>query len=286
MAGPTNEDLMRLADGNVSAAERERMFEELAKDADARQRYAMFTATTPDALAAPFAKIANAPVPQHLVDLIMAASKPGASTTKTASPQQPHVSREGLLADLFGRFSRLLTPQWAPAFATGLLVVGAGIGALLQSALTRQAPDTASVGPPPAVSVTLVRGRLEASGVLLRTLEKAGSGEAVVAIAGQEAPGHAEARFTFKATTHEFCRQYLAKDHGGQYFAGIACRETSGAWLVRHHVQIPKRPSPREKGLPANDPVAVLAPEVDKMMGGDVMGREEEAAALAKQWQE
>lgn len=282
MAEPTNEDLMRLADRQVTGAEEERMLEQLANDANLRQRYAVFEATGP-ALSAVFAPIANDPVPRHLVDLIMGAT-PADGSAQAASPGPLPGSREGLFADLFGRFSRLLTPQWAPAIATCLLVVGAGIGALLQSSLNSR-PETARIGPPAPIGVTLVDGRLEASGVLLRALEHAASGEVVVAIDGHEAPGNAQARLTFKAKTQEFCRQYLTKDHGDQYFAGIACREPSGEWRVRYHVQVP-RPASGGKTVLANDPQAALAAVIDKMMAGDALGRKEEADALAKRWQD
>jgi surface antigen len=208
--------------------------------------------------------VVNAPVPQRIVDAIMAADIAPAAPARATATAAP----EGLLADLFGRFSRLLTPQWAPAVATGLLVVGAGLGMLVQSALVK---------PSPAV---------EASGVLLRALDTAKSGNMVAAIAGREAPGNAETRLTFKAKSSEFCRQYVTEEPSGQYFAGVACRGPGGKWVVRHHAQIERRPSALDKTVPANDPLATLAPVISRLMAGDALGPDEEAAVIAKHWRE
>lgn len=254
---------MRLADKRVTAAEEARMREQIAQYPDARQELAMYEATSVSLLAGLHADVVNAPVPQRIVDAIMAADIAPAAparATATAAPQ-------GLLADLFGRFSRLLTPQWAPAVATGLLV-GAGLGMLVQSTLVK---------PSPAV---------EASGVLLRALDTAKSGDVVAAISGREAPGNAETRLTFKSKSNEFCRQYVTEEPGDQYFGGIACRGTGGKWVVRHHAQIARRPSTPGKTVPANDPLAMLAPVISGLMAGDALGPDEEAAAIAKRWRE
>lgn len=255
---------MRLADKRVTAAEEERMREQIAHYPDARQELAMYEATSVSVLAGLHADVVNAPVPQRIVDAIMTADIAPAAPARATTTGAP----EGLLADLFGRFSRLLTPQWAPAVATGLLVVGAGLGMLLQSALMK---------PSPAV---------EAGGVLLRALDTARSGNVVAATPGREAPGNAETRLTFKANTNEFCRQYVTEEPGGQHFAGIACREPGGKWIVRHHAQIERRPSALDKTVPANDPLATLAPVISGLMAGDALGPDEEAAAIAKQWRE
>ena len=72
----------------------------------------------------------------------------------------------------------------------------------------------------------------------------------------------------------------------GQYFAGIACRGPGGKWIVRHHAQIERRPSALGKTVPANDPLATLAPVISRLMAGDALGPDEEAAVIAKHWRE
>lgn len=250
---------MRLADRVVSASEREEMLMAIADDPQAQALLAQFEATGHQ-LAGPFAFIANAPVPQHLVDLVMNA--PAAEPKRAPrESQRAAAAREWLLG--------WLTPPRLSALAASALAVSVGIGVLLDRGST-----SIAAGP-----FKIVQGRAEADGLLKRALETAVSGEVVTPRAGQETALGAEPQLTFKSRKGIYCRQYMLEEAGPASFGGIACREPGGTWVIEDHRQLP-----RNKSVLANDPRSVFVPKIDSMISGITFGVEEEREIVKRRW--
>lgn len=260
MAGLTNEDLMRLADGHVSGSEREEMLEKLAQDPSAQARLAAF-AVAGGALAAPFAPIANAPVPRHLVELVL-----GNAALRHAS--------HPAAASWYERFLAAVSPRWVPALATGLVLAGGVAGWLLNGTIDRREP----LG-----SIAFADGRMQAQGVLARALETAASGQSVAAVAQREAAASVSLRLTFADKSGRYCRQYVLSLPNNAHYAGIGCREPDASWSVRYHVPTSPRPTADKKGVPASGDAAV-AGVIEAMSATDPLGPDDEARLLAKRW--
>ncbi|MDX2201906.1 MAG: hypothetical protein NW223_04095 [Hyphomicrobiaceae bacterium] len=265
MTAVTDEELMQFADRTLSAAEHARIAGLIAGDPIARARLIEF-AETGRSLAEPFSAILNAPVPQHLVNIVMGSSQ-GARQPSHASD-----NRASWLDQLRGA---LALPAWSPALAFGALAAGALLGWFAHENSTRRAVSDDLLA--------LKGGALVAQGKLAAALESAGSGETIqVGDAGVDA---INVRLTFQGRGRGFCRQYELAGTGGKGRAGIGCRADDGTWQVEFNAPIKLESDAKTKNKLADDSKARLEAVVTGMMDSrDALTPQEEAAAIKGGW--
>ena len=85
---------------------------------------------------------------------------------------------------------------------------------------------------------------------------------------------------TFKAKGGGYCREYEIAQAGEAQYAGLACRTGKGEWAIQ--VNVPQMA--RTAGTTVADNTKVIDPLVDRMIEGDVFGKEEEDAARSNGW--
>ena len=268
MAQVTDEELMQFADRTLSAAEHARIAGLVADDPAARARLAHFTETG-RVLSDPYSAIVNAPVPQHLVDLVMGRPVKHAARTRRVG-ETPRAS----LMEFLGNLLPLGPAVWRPAFAAAVLVAGGVIGWYAHGV---------GAGAGAGEILSLQNGRILAEGTLLTALETAASGQKVVG--SDKATASVQVRLTFRNRGQSYCRQYEITQRDGGALAGVGCRAPDGRWIVEFHAPTAVGPSASTQSVPADDAKAALAGVVDGMKDGDAFGREEEADALARKWQ-
>ncbi len=265
----TDEDLMRFADRTLSAAEDSRISKMLAEDASVRARLAAFTETG-RGLAEPFNMILNAPVPQHLVDIVV-----GTRRSKGA-----HVASGGrgrgfwrdvveTLSFGIGRGSYM----WAPVAACAVLALSVAIGWFAHG-LAGDAGSASDL-------FALRDGRLIALGSLAQVLETAQSGRAVP-ISGGSATS-IKVRLTYRTQNQGYCRQYEIVRAGSTGFAGNGCRAADGTWHLTFNA--PVDPSGKAPGFGvAGGTNAMLETIMAHTADGVSFDRETEDEVLGRKW--
>lgn len=254
---------MALADDELDPIERVRVEAIVAARPDLQARLAAFTATG-RVLAPHFRKPLDEPLPRHLVDLVMAANVPSPAT----------VSPSGILRALKLRLHVNL-PRWPSALAySAVLLLGATAGWYLNRESTGMMPST------------LDDGRVMVGGSLARSLEGTPSG-GTISMGSKENPRPAanlRIRLSFKSA-NGYCRHYELTRLGGGFSEGIACRNSDGRWELRTHASINLGSVFVEKTKPAaGNNSELLAATVDRMIEGDALTAEEEAALIARKW--
>jgi anti-sigma factor RsiW len=273
VADLSDEVLMAHADGELEPEERARVDRILVADPVTRARWAKFQATG-KTLANLVPARADDPVPQHLVDLVLASN--GASS----HPIEAYGGRSGWLrlrtaaADFFAPDRRLM---WGPALAySTVLLVGACAGWLLHDMRAR---------PKTAPTVVVQRdGRILAQGALQRALETATSGVQVDSTSGLEERAAVRIRLSFWSKHQAFCRQYdLALGSEPSRFSGVACRGNDEHWQVQVHLPVERHQPGGGKVTPAglDNPVAAF---VDRMSANNALDGPGEAAAIRNRW--
>jgi anti-sigma factor RsiW len=273
VADLSDEILMAHADGELEPEERARVDRILVADPVARAQWAKFQATG-KTLADLFPARLDEPVPQHLVDLVLA------SNGTSRLPIGAHGGRRGWLrvrtaaANLFVPERMLM---WGPALAySTVLLVGACAGWLLHSMHAR---------PEAAPTIVVQRdGRILAQGALQRALEAAASGVQVESTSVLEEPAAVRIRLSFWSKHQAFCRQYdLALGSEPSRFSGVACRGNDEHWQVQVHLPVERHQPVGGKVAPAglDNPVAAF---VDRMSANDALDGPREAAAIRNRW--
>ncbi len=266
MAALTDEILMAYADGELDGEGRALVEAHLEWDTDAKWRLEAFRSTG-EALAHLYQQPMYEPVPRQLTDFVMQYGRQQPARAKRVQPKASFVS-----------WLEKFLPQpvaWQLAAAsTAALVIGLSAGWFLHGT------DGASTGDQ---LVAFEGGRIYASDALSRVLEQepsrhdarisGGAGEAVVM----------RASLTFKDKNQRYCREYEIATPGGKGFVGLACRTGEGKWAVQVHVassvNTPGKVIPADGSRPE-----ALDAIVDRLIDGDALGRDDEAAVIANGW--
>lgn len=164
MADLTDETLMAYADGQLDPVRRATVEAAVRQDPQARERLKIFVATG-EPLAKFFDPQLKAPVPDHLVSLVLNDKKPRNLWDRLLSFSKPRQAFER---------PRLGTPHRTTVFALGAVKLVA-IGALIL--YLRQASND-----PPEL-VALEKGQIYAQGALAEALETVPSGKKVLSAA-------------------------------------------------------------------------------------------------------
>lgn len=263
-----DEMLMAYADNELSPRDRALLEARLAVDADLKARLEPFAATG-TSLSAFFDQPFREPVPSRLIEAISSIPLSKASSAPRAQGQRQGAGWLEAIGSLI--FPR--APQFASAFGLAALLTVGGVAGWM---LGRESGAEKS----PAL-VALHNGELVASGALLVALEATPS-RPIAAVA----PGAGVSPVqSFHSRDGSFCREYRAGGQDGQTFAGVACRQSGGAWRIAAHVEAPQA-APKGDGYntAAGPGAETLNAVVDGLIQGDVLGLEDEAAVIARKW--
>ena len=269
-----DELLMAYADGELGDGDRRDVEASLSQSSDARQRLEVFTSTR-KTLSNLFNQPMGEPVPQHLIDAVMA--MPIGTAGKLADRSaQSDVSNVIPFNNGYRRATFGGLPSWALAAACiSMLVVGAGWMMSAKQGLGSNVSDVA----------ILDNGALIAGSALSHALETVHSGDAV-ALTENGATRSLKPILTFATASKLYCRQYEVTGQGQGGLSGVACREPSGRWRIEVQAPIAMQSSATDKIAPAagrdgNTPVDAA---VDRLMSGDAMGFDDESAAIQNGW--
>jgi hypothetical protein len=251
-AEPDDEMLMRLADGELPAAEAEALRARIAGEPRLAERYALF-ATTRQALAATLAPLAAAPPPDRLVAAILAAdaARPPGEERADGPPGGQVVP--------FARPARRPRPSW----------VGLAIAASVATLLAAPVGYLLGRGDAPA-------GFADAAGragpLLQAALEATPSGE-------RRAEGPRAVRpLATHAVPGGVCRDFLLESPDGALL-GLACRD-DGGWRLR--LGVPLDASEALRPAAADHPL--LAAALERLGASAPLDAASEAALLRRGW--
>jgi hypothetical protein len=178
---------------------------------------------------------------------------------------------------------RSLRPYLPMAMAASVaLIVGAALGWVLH-------PAAISGGPSQPSFIALNDGNLLARGALYDLLERTGSNSPVTVSADDGKAWELEASYTFRSRSERPCRRYEVRNGDAGRFAGYACRDDSGQWLVRGYAQLGAPPSKGQSFAPAQAPAATdadaaLEASIRAAGGDNVYQGPQETAAIASGW--
>ena len=283
----SDELLMAYADGELAPDERSRIEAEIELDKDLRARLSIFERTKTE-LPSLFDEPMRRPVPDRLVDAAFGIP------SKADSGAKPSRERAASFGWFKSFLAQILPPARlayaVPAMACVLLFAGGLSGWHLKSIGSLH---PASRQQPLAV---LQHGKVIAQAQLHQALEATASGQTLALSEQAGEPGVVKPQFTFRTADKQFsfrtedkkvCRQYLLSQERQANYAGVACRESDGSWQVQIHVVAAGwagRAATTGKFTPASGPKSDPIDEhVDRMIDGDVLGREEELELL-KSW--
>ena len=127
------------------------------------------------------------------------------------------------------------------------LLIGAALGSLLQPRAASSVPTAGFIG--------VSDGRLTAQGPLQDLLEHTARGIPVRAELAGAGSWELEAAFTFRSIGQQPCRRYELRSMAQEHFAGFACRDGDGHWIVQAHAKLNSTPvnpgvglQPRRRG--------------------------------------
>lgn len=267
----TDETLMAFVDGELDAAEQERVRQALAEDGQAVERLAIFEATGKN-LALLYDRPMREAVPSHLIELVK-------GVPPTIEPA--FAKREGRR---WLSWKKDRGVSWGfGTFAWGLAAAGAGailLGVLAYDPIwtTKQnAPDDQT-------AEATVRDDVQLAGDWLRkVLDTAPSGKAALAAASTEA-NNVLPVLTFKAGDGRFCRQYEFDGTQGRVL-GLACRQTNGDWQVLKQFGVAAKGAGAEGYSTASGSNRTAIDDVvDNLIEGDVLGSDDEADLIESDW--
>lgn len=272
MSGPGDEKLMPYADGVLVGAELAELEADLAARPDLRQRLAPFTATRPDVIGRVFDPIAAAPVPEHLIALVMgagasSAAKPAEAPRKSAEVLQfrrPEQKRASGAAKL---------TAWGPAAVAAAMIAAVAIGSWqLQSISGPSAKRTSQVA---SVIPGLDIGQLASE------LDKLPSRKSAAIAGWTVMPIN-----TFASNDKRWCRELVAEKSGGQTYAGVACRSNAGQWsVVAAAERSPAHFELRDKVVPLSErPPAPVEDAIRDLGNGPLLDSAQEARLIAGGW--
>jgi hypothetical protein len=174
-------------------------------------------------------------------------------------------------------------PSFPVAIAASLaLLIGGALGWLLQ-------PGPMPASPTPGF-IKVSEGSLSAQGPLARLLEKSPRG---VGLAAELSGGKAwelEASFSFRSAGQQPCRRYELRSAAREHFAGYACRNGDGQWLVHAHAKLdapqanPGGGFAPASGVATGDADRALEAAIGAASAGGAYTDAEERALIARGW--
>ncbi len=261
MSEISDEMLMAFADGELDTAQRARVEAYLQSSADGLHRLDVFAATG-RGLAELFDRPMHEPVPQRLIDAVVANPVIRFEDARPARASRP-------------------APSWRqPSYmALAASVAMLAIGASGFWFLNGSGPVDADYG----LVVSQAGERVAADG-LRSALETAASGSKVThAIAGDTAT--IEPVFTFSTADNSYCRQYVITRTAAQAFGGVACRASGGQWRIEAQQAFTPKPAKDHQIIPAGkDSLQSIDAIVDDLISGDVLSPDVEATVMSDGW--
>jgi hypothetical protein len=262
-----DEMLMAYADGELTPPEQQALEQLLRQDPVLRSRLEPFIHTRMR-LSTAFDAALREPVPDRLVEAIRRG--PPRQPVKLPVQRRVRSALAGVAATMAPNgFTPALAASWA-----GLIVVGAAAGWI--AGYMASSPVIATSG-----------SDLVAAGVLEQALE----GNRSNFVSETDSHGRAAVPLlSFRTKHNTVCREYrLLSGESSRDFAGLACRNTDGAWRIAVHVETAKLPPPPPQDTqdygtafgPSNPSVDAV---VDKMMAREAFGKEDERALLKNGW--
>lgn len=264
MTSYPDEMLMAYVDGELPPEEARALEARLAADPALRLRLEPFTAIG-GSLAEVFERPLREPVPERLAALVWADADarrwPGPATRLRHRPS----FLSALGATLFPHGLSLA----GAGMAAALLLIGATAGVI---ATRLASPDAGA-----ALVASDSHGHLVATGLLRQALSSvpsevsSGDGKTVVTPVK-----------SFRDHDHHLCRQY-EMDVGAARLAGIACRDSDGAWQIALHSERAAgkvEPGSYQTAGPA-EALAIKA-AVDAMIEGDPLSPDDEKSVLSQ----
>lgn len=289
MAALADEILMAYADGVLDGEGRAHVEAVLLTDEQSRRKVAIFRATGPR-LAQLYRKPMQEPIPPGLVDFVLQFN------TASAAPAKPKRAKEAFKAwreKLMSRstweqaFSRAVWEKRLPRAMTWQLAA-ASAAALIAAASAGWMLHSSSR--PGVDRLTAFRhGKIYAEGALAYLLETMPSNRPSRVDGGTQDWTAVRAVLTFKSKGGGFCREYEAETAKENRFAGLACREPGGEWVIQVHVAEAtaahdSETGPAGRGGAGGPHEEALDPIVDSMIDGIAFGKDEENAAIASGW--
>lgn len=278
MARLSDEILMSYADGVLSEQERASVEATLATDTQERERLAVFQ-NTGRTLGQLFDQPLQEDVPERLIRAVLSAQQ----SRKAGKTSLKDSIYRGLSLDPVIAYVRDMTAprKWAP-------VMGAVCAAALIIVSYNFQLDSSSPGPQMSVLMNQPLSKLTP---LSRFLDMAPMKKSFDWREQNGAAKQGEIVFTFVNKQGELCRQYELTNASSKTFSGIACRLETGNWSVWNYkpnvsVKVGVTvPVDTRNYYPAdgehNPTIDAL---VDRMISGDVLGAEDEAALITHNW--
>ncbi len=252
MGEPSDEMLMRLADGELPEPDAARLVARVAAEPALAARYALF-ATTRRAVERSFAPVLGQKVPDALVAAVLAADAAASAPPDNVVPLTP-------------RPRPVAAPPPQPARAWRPLLA-ASVAALLAAPVGYLA-GRGGMGPEAALRDPLAGART----FLAETLESAPSGTR------RSAGGVSVQPFATHPVAGGACRDFLLEAPSGALL-GIACREPSG-WALRASVAVTGGDALRT----ASPDHPVLAVVLEGLGAPPPLDAEREAQLLRRGW--
>lgn len=284
MSGPGEDGddvLMAYADGVLVGAERAEVEAALAASPELRRRLEAFQATRPQAISRVFDPIVAAPVPEHLLALVMGsgAGTSGAGTSDAAvsaaaPPDAPRKSAEVLQfrrpqkQRSAGSAAKLTA--WGPTAVAAAMIAALAIGSWqLRSPLEPRTSQVAAALP-----------GLD-SGMLAAVLGQLPSHKTAAIADWTVIPIN-----TFAANDKRWCRELIAEKKGGPTYSGVACRPGAGQWsVVAAAERSPVHLEIRDRVLPSGErPPVAVEEAIHRLGNGAPLDPEHEQRLIASGW--
>lgn len=268
MSRVSDEVLMAYADGELTPEECQALERMLRHDPLLRQRMEPFTRTR-DELASVFGPTLSEPVPERLIAAIRRASPPA----HAGVADLPLGRRLGALVQR--AVATLMPDGLTPALAASvaaLVVAGAAAGWM-----------AGRDGQPESLIVAR-DSHLVAGATLAQALETNPSG---TESRSDRARASVVPVLSFRTADDTVCREYRVRTAEADHdFAGLACRDSTGAWRIAQHVETPKQTAaPTGYQTATGAGIASIDAMVEAMISGEAFGRDDETRLLATGWQ-
>ncbi len=273
MGKVTNEMLMAFVDGELEPALRERIEVALESDPELRKRATIFAATR-EPIASVFDPILSHPTSAH-------AARIRGRSAQAAPAVQAVEDRFARLTGLFHWFSSVFAPPRPLAVAAMLCIAflaGLSVGWLTEANLAPSGSREAGL-------IGFRNDGLVAMGGLERVLEGTNSGARVLLDTASGQGTVVKPILTFRDHQKQYCREYEVAFGAAQRFAGLACRNAAGVWNVLVHTPITTPPMTGDRtAVASGGGTEAVDAIVDRIIEGDALGPEREAAVLANGW--
>jgi surface antigen len=274
----SDEVLMAYADGVLAPAERDAVEAIMQRHPECRQKVEKFRATL-----SPLQNLFRDSVGVENLEPLIERIR-HADLAPSPAPARPAAVRQLPQARPMRQARHAAWHQHYPmAIAASLaLLIGAGLGSLLQPKAASSVPTASFIG--------VSDGRLTAQGSLQDLLEHTARGIPVRTELAAGDSWELEAAFTFRSIAQQPCRRYELRSMAQGHFAGFACRDGDGQWTVQAHAKLDSTPvNPGGGFAPASGPSVdaadvALEAAIRAASGGKLYPDADEKAALVAGW--